>query len=332
MPQSISRNITLDLMKAIGIIAIILGHYGIGRQFFYSFHVPLFFIVGGYLFRTKDIRVSLLADSKRLLIPYILTSFVVLLWDVVMSVSHGDDLAILHRTQSIALGGGLPMDYFIFGYQEEFIGAIWFLLALFVCKNTYNILANHLSANWISVSCIALSITSTLCCNYLKFLPLDILQGLSALVFFDAGHRIKEIGGFSKVPKITGFIGIGMWILAIIFSRCLMVTGQYGCYPIDVIGALGASWGIWSICSFAAKMPTSSIRFTAWIGQNSLALLCLHLIDLDTGVLHKLQHWTVDWHYHNNYIHAFIIILASLGLIYCWDKVLNTLKKSKYER
>ena len=46
------RNITFDIMKGIGIILMLVGHLpGIGmmHQFIYSFHMPMFIFLSGYL-------------------------------------------------------------------------------------------------------------------------------------------------------------------------------------------------------------------------------------------------------------------------------------------
>lgn len=44
----------IDWAKSIGIMLVIMGHYGMGDKiygtFIYAFHMPLFFIVSGYLF------------------------------------------------------------------------------------------------------------------------------------------------------------------------------------------------------------------------------------------------------------------------------------------
>ncbi len=41
----------VDIARGIGIILVILGHIGIGKvgKFIYSFHIPLFFFLSGFL-------------------------------------------------------------------------------------------------------------------------------------------------------------------------------------------------------------------------------------------------------------------------------------------
>lgn len=43
----------IDIAKGIGIILVILGHSGVNseiKDFIYGFHMPLFFVISGYLY------------------------------------------------------------------------------------------------------------------------------------------------------------------------------------------------------------------------------------------------------------------------------------------
>ena len=57
-----NRDVTLDYIKGIGIILMIIGHSdfaflydGLLRHFIYSFHMPLFFLCSGYLYKRRDV-------------------------------------------------------------------------------------------------------------------------------------------------------------------------------------------------------------------------------------------------------------------------------------
>ena len=46
----------VDIAKGIGIFLMVMGHTGIpriGNQWIYSFHMPLFFFISGFLFNTS---------------------------------------------------------------------------------------------------------------------------------------------------------------------------------------------------------------------------------------------------------------------------------------
>lgn len=72
----------IDNCKTIGLLLVILGH---GRlfpesyqQFIYSFHMPLFFILSGLLYKYKSAKETLLHDIRRLIIPYLLINCICL--------------------------------------------------------------------------------------------------------------------------------------------------------------------------------------------------------------------------------------------------------------
>ena len=98
------RNTYLDILKAISIIFVIVGHciqYGSGMDFLlyggafynpvyifiYSFHMPLLMIISGYLFaysfKNKTCKDLLLSKCKQILIPLLAWSFISLLVQII---------------------------------------------------------------------------------------------------------------------------------------------------------------------------------------------------------------------------------------------------------
>ncbi|MEG0019892.1 MAG: acyltransferase family protein, partial [Oscillospiraceae bacterium] len=71
------RDLSMDIVKGIGIILMVVGHSKSPfTAFIYSFHMPLFFIVSGYLFNIKyseSLKSSfgyMIKKLKELYIPY----------------------------------------------------------------------------------------------------------------------------------------------------------------------------------------------------------------------------------------------------------------------
>ena len=71
------RDLTFTKAKAIGILAVVVGHSGcpqVIHDFIYCFHMPLFFMIAGYFFKESNIynmRHYLLQKIKRLYVPYV---------------------------------------------------------------------------------------------------------------------------------------------------------------------------------------------------------------------------------------------------------------------
>lgn len=68
------RNSNIDLVKGIGIILLIIGHISDGnlQKVIYSFHMPLFVVMSGFLFTYPlDKRGFIIQRAKSLLYPYV---------------------------------------------------------------------------------------------------------------------------------------------------------------------------------------------------------------------------------------------------------------------
>jgi len=113
------RDYQIDAMKGVAIILVLFGHVttpGFADRLLYSFHMPLFFFLSGYVafasaqkYKTGEL---LFRRVKSLLVPFIFMSFVFdLVYEVVI---HGASLSAY--LSNIAKGG-----------------PYWFLWALFLC-------------------------------------------------------------------------------------------------------------------------------------------------------------------------------------------------------
>lgn len=80
------RLVIVDVMKAICIISVIFGHIAQNdgldsiMQFFYTFHMPLFFMISGYFINIENKTISnyIISKARRLLKPYILACIILI--------------------------------------------------------------------------------------------------------------------------------------------------------------------------------------------------------------------------------------------------------------
>lgn len=96
--MSHQRILLLDIARSICIILVVIGHfypdtatpeYKIFRQWIYAFHMPVFFFISGYLylrFQDNKEQLHLFLNKKfnRLMIPYFITSFIVIVMKLIM--------------------------------------------------------------------------------------------------------------------------------------------------------------------------------------------------------------------------------------------------------
>ncbi|MDR1896636.1 MAG: acyltransferase family protein [Prevotellaceae bacterium] len=79
------RENIFDIMKGVGIILMIIGHGPIPlllRNFIFSFHMPLFFIISGFFFKPR-LYYTFFNDFKRLILPYLFVCSLLILHGIV---------------------------------------------------------------------------------------------------------------------------------------------------------------------------------------------------------------------------------------------------------
>ena len=122
----------VDIAKGISIICIILGHLGIHNitRVVFTFHVPIFFLITGYFVSRKEgVRDFAIKKARTLLVPYWITSMVMIAIGAGIGLRDGK---VLHNVKVwtyaalYASGGRYDKPFYI-----KEIGAIWFLWASF---------------------------------------------------------------------------------------------------------------------------------------------------------------------------------------------------------
>ena len=277
MNDKSKRNSDLDILKGIGIVLVILGHQNLPiGHFIYSFHMPLFFLISGYLYYKKEIKESLVKDFRRLIIPYFIGCVFVVSQDVFFAFLKHDLSYIKKSILSIIWGCGYISDKVILGNMPS-IGAIWFLLALFWCKNMYNIIEIKIVSTRQKLTIVLLiAVMAILIEKYFIKLPFSLLPGLSALPFFMLGTLCKN----KHVSYSVMFIIIICWCISYIYSYVYVVSCDYGLYPIDILGSCGGAFCFYKIAKFISKIPFLKTIFI-WLGMNTLSILCFHAIPIN---------------------------------------------------
>ena len=81
--QSRVRLSWLDVLKGIGIILVAIGHIYSNQIFFdwlYSFHMPLFFLAAGWVYKEKTVLTDIKRRIQTIVIPYFSFGFLVLIY------------------------------------------------------------------------------------------------------------------------------------------------------------------------------------------------------------------------------------------------------------
>ena len=155
------------------------------RNFFYEFHMPLFFILSGSVLALKPLpsmKDFLFSKGKRLVIPYFLYGYL-FMFPVKYLSGYYDTAGLLQA-----------MKVFLIGEES---GHLWFLTSLFWCMAAFLLIKKGLEKCGLDNDIFLLAASVVVYYGW-KVFPFDILGlklGLSYLLFFTLGYLFE---GFRK--------------------------------------------------------------------------------------------------------------------------------------
>lgn len=288
MGQSLSfgngdRLFAIDSTKAIAMMAIIVGHSSHVNDIPFlhsivnSFHVPAFFIIGGMFIRELPFRQALPKYAQRYLYPYAIACFLFSCCMLTLTASSGGNVAneAINAVVKSFWGSGFTFRGILFG-GIPYIGAIWFLLALFWAELFFSSsLAKFglFKTALLSAVVYCVGVTSV---RYI-FLPWSILPAMAAVLLLLVGHLIRKYDILSRAYSLNG------WIWVLLFAVCVanIVLNKR-------ISMVGASMGVNAVGLFCCVVETVGVICLChhfrlsfkWIGQNTLYVLCAHLVTM----------------------------------------------------
>lgn len=313
------RDPVFDIMKGIGIVAVIIGHStvpGFIFKFLFIWHMPLFFIIGGYFFSPKSGTVLYNSIYKSLLFPYLLTSLVIIALTGVINSFTANNIVLGYVWGTLS-GSGSCYNPVLFG-GHAFIGAIWFLLALAWCRIIYNrIYKWNVNTKVKVLFIIIISYLATVLGKFI-YIPTDLSQGTAALVFFCVGNLCRNFRflDFIMNKKVYFFI-ISLFLLTIgmMMKPMRMVDNTYQFWPLNVLSAFGGGILVYILSSYLSNFKFGT--FMSKIGKISIVILSVHLIDLNIGIVEKLLSLNMFNNLQSQAIYAlniFFHILFSLSI------------------
>lgn len=202
----------LDLAKVIGIYLVVLGHLPsmFGGAIF-MFHMPLFFILSGWLYKARDFKSELKRSAKSLLVPYVLFSVLMLVEHTIKGDMDFSSAFVLWITGQWEI---LPGEW----------RSLWFLLVLFQMR----LLSSICKSKAITVAIILFVVSIVHRYSLLYDYNTDYLQLSTTClcyVFFVLGsllHR-NETRVFQGISQIRPNRQFFVFILSAVF---LLVIGK----------------------------------------------------------------------------------------------------------
>lgn len=286
----------IDIVRAIGMLLIVMGHTLFIYQFSYlaraifAVHVPIFFVLSGYLFHLRSVVKQVKHLFINLVLPYLFTAIIIVVGSIIINQTKLHDLPFfmsLGSNKASILAGvygiGTATRLSLFNNHLVLaIGAIWFLLAMFIGHLVFNVLQLILSNKKYKLALLWLiSILLVYFSTKTQFglLPWSFNAGLMSVIFYTFGFTLQQYKLLTHIPIWLLLIGTLFWGLSVRSGFFYMNVVYADNLVWAILGAFGASVVLCWVAQKLAKLAL--IKPLSIIGRYSLIVLCAHVIDLD---------------------------------------------------
>lgn len=271
----------MDVAKGIAIILVVLGHTLMFEtpivQAIYSFHMPLFFLIAGYTFRTKDQIEVIKASAKQLLIPYCLL-FVLTKLPFFFGQASLDPSMIASVIAGFFFADAIPV--VPFGFEP--VGILWFLWALFLSRIILNFFTTIFEKNKIPdltqlilyfiLAAIGGAVSKTI---HLPF-AIDLVASTVFLMYI--GYLIKK---HQLIDKLTTWPAIGAAF--VVWCICLTYPDFANVFGTRVYASLAAALAGTLVCIKISMLIADHAgilkQYLVFMGANSMIVFFLHTIE-----------------------------------------------------
>lgn len=266
------RNLTLDFAKGLAILLMIFDHILGHGKIITSFHMPLFFLISGYLLKEEAWIDTLKKKSKGLLLPYISFSLLVLV------VGFFKAKFYLHATWQAT--GKYLLQKVIDTCMARDIWLLWFLLALFASILIYTGIRQIFSDQiWRAVVVLLVFFGGYFLSQRYgsdNFYYLD--QGMMATLFIAIGDFAKRLPWeHLHKNKIVGISVLGImlifWVLGIRYGALVMANRVYQGFPFCILSAVAGTYVVIWCSRYVKEIPLVGSSLI-WCGQHTLEILC----------------------------------------------------------
>jgi acyltransferase len=291
----------IDPLRGLAILAVVLGHMATPLSgFIYSWHIPLFFFISGYLFNVQTpVSSSLKKDFRRFILPYFIFG----------------SMGILAEITKRALWPGYPYVYSSFSLSREIYNLIvwmdesqlhhygfvlWFLPALFWSRSLSLVLIKYIKSPLLIIPA-AISAWLIFSNNSLVF-PFALDKGILCLIFLISGYYFRYF-----LEKIWPGLG---WILCLTIILISPIPVQDLANKIvgSPVNNLIYAYSVILLLVTLFKKVSGLVPYLALWGVNTMYIFVIHpYVNNFSYFLISLAHLNWVWE-----IFISVIMLASL--------------------
>ena len=319
----------IDALRGLAIFFVVVGHQTSSpvflKQYLYSFHMPLFFFISGFLFsphKYPSLMDFARARARRLLIPYL--SFSVITYAVWAGIGRHMTSVAAHREISVFK----PLVGILYASDPDnwmpHNGVLWFVVCLFVTEILFFALHQRLHAvrSWglvfLAVSLGGYFVGPLSPARW----PWSADVALTALVFYGFGFFARP---HVAKPLAWSFLKKAPWLLGMLLVS-LTLTWWNGYVNMSVLAyahyfdfyLMGLA-GITFYLLLAPYLP--AVPGLTYLGRHSLVILAFHFLtgSLTRALVRFATPWSVEQTLHST---VWMIIYPVVATLLCVPLIL----------
>jgi len=273
----------LDVLKGLGIVAVVWGHSGspYGYLMFF-FHMPLFFWISGYLYKPRTGRpwlAHLAGKARHLLVPYLFYLGLVTLPLLALAVRAGRPALAAIDWPALVWGGSRLSGAY---------GTFWFVTCLFTVQAVYDLLQRRLRQGWLQGVVLAgFYLLAYWESRYHEgvFVPWNADVALYAIGFYALGHLFRAKQWLER-PRSRKLVLLAASVYALVFSAAYafhyvdfgldLKHRQYYYLGTNLLTPLALTIVLAGLSELACRWRPVRLILSS-LGQASMAVMYLHL-------------------------------------------------------
>lgn len=263
----------VDAAKGVGILLVIAGHVwwrpGPVHRAIYAFHMPLFFILSGYMVKPQPTLRLAERQLRSLMVPFVAFSLILI----------AADLAIEGmREQRPIFGGFVQGMTMIVLHTEKLRGPftiLWFVPCLLLARLAWNMVArlwpDPFDRRWVLLV-IAIMAGGCWATTRTTVSPLGLMALPAAFTCYWIGQMWR-----ARPPGLVGSLFLLAPLAAATWAYLPPVNLKPGDVGLPVLSLAGAAAISILLCEGLARLPEAALAPFAWLGRASLVIMYVHV-------------------------------------------------------
>ena len=266
-----------DIMKGLGILAIVMGHCRLAEDFVYLFHIPLFMFISGIFHHTEDITgvkdfgKRLKKQIVRCYIPFVTIEIIFVLLHNVFEKIHwiSGPSYTLHNQIFYCL------KILTMGYGESLVGTLWFIISLFEIAVFFDffLFFRKILPKYSQDGCLIILAIGLFYLGLWVKMPRSLDASAALFIYYCLGYFVRKFQLFQRVNYIWGIVAF-----IIVFAGSF--TGRtYRTASWPVVTFLYSFSGIifvYSLSRLLERFPYKEVFL--FMGKRSFSIMAFHFV------------------------------------------------------